>query len=101
MREPIDERDELPVDEPDYPSSVRLAGVIWICFGSLILLGAASNLLLLSGNRGGDAAGQTGGMVGVVFVAFFGAVFLHVGVQSTRGTAKDTLGNGVSSIIFG
>src|SRR5205809_5006541 len=98
MREPIDEQDERPLDEPDYPRSVRLAGVIWICFGSLILLGAAANLLLLSGNRAGGDAGQAGGMAGAVFAALFGAVFLHVGVQSTRGTAKDTLGNGVGSI---
>jgi hypothetical protein len=38
---------------------------------------------------------------GVIFVILIGAVFLNVGVQSVRGTARDTLGNGIGSILFG
>ena len=36
-----------------------------------------------------------------MFIGLFGAVFLHVGNQSIKGTAAGTVGNGVGSIIFG
>lgn len=101
MREGIGEQDQLPVDGPEYPRTVHIAGVIWIVFGSLILVNAAINLLLTFGMAAGGGAQAAGGMSSVLIGVLVGAVFIHVGVQSTRGTAKDTLGNGIGSIIFG
>src|SRR5436309_3016592 len=85
----------------EYPRAVRAAGVIWIVFGGLILLGAAVNLLLTVGRQAGDGATAAGGVCGGLFAAFIGGVFVHVGVQSISGTARDTLGNGIGSILFG
>jgi hypothetical protein len=78
------------------PTTVKAAGVIWIVFGCLILLNAAANLALSVG-RAQAAGGMCTGWIAILF----GAVFIHVGVQSIRGTARDTLGNGIGSIIFG
>ena len=33
-------------------------------------------------------------------IILVGGAFIYVGVQSVRGTAKDTLGNGIGSIVF-
>jgi hypothetical protein len=99
MRKDVDEPVE-PLDEgPDYPKSVHTAGVIWLVFGALILIASAINLLTASSTPGGET--RVGGIAGAIFNAFIGAVFVHVGVQSMRGTAKDTLGNGIGSLIFG
>jgi hypothetical protein len=83
-----------------YPQSVKTAGVIWIIFGCLILLNAAVNLWVTMSQaalRGGPAPA---GLGAVVIGALFGAVFIHVGNQSTKGTARDTLGNGIGSLVF-
>jgi hypothetical protein len=75
------------------PSLVRTAGIIWIVFGSLMLLNAAVNLVL---------AGMNGTNIGgVACGALFGIAFVFVGVQSVKGTAKDTLGNGIGSLVIG
>lgn len=93
-----------PIDGlPSFPPLVKIAGVAWIVFGILILLESVVLFLVsfvLSGRgpRQGDAEPN---VFVAVFVALFGAAFLHVGVQSVRGTARDTLGNGIGSIVFG
>jgi hypothetical protein len=100
MQEGLGGQDQPPADGPEYPKVVRIAGVIWIVFGSLILLNSAVNLLVTFSTAAGGGA-QTGDRVFVALLAMLiGAVFIHAGLQSTRGTAKDTLGNGIGSIIF-
>jgi hypothetical protein len=101
MREDVGEQQELPPGDAQYPRAVHTAGVIWIIFGCLILLGAAVNLLLTFGVAAAPRADAVGGVCPVLIYVISGAVFVHVGVQSTRGTAKDTLGNGIGSLIFG
>lgn len=93
-------------EEPEYPPLVKAAGVMWIVYGCLILLNMVAVLLLsfvLASQMGGDvAAGAAGGAVCVaLFLGLIAAAFLFVGVQSVRGTARDTLGNAVGSIILG
>ena len=104
MREDFDEPEPLSYDEARYPGTVFAAGVIWIVFGCLILLNALTNLVLTAGaGEGGgaaDGAEATGRGCGIMFVVIIGAVFIHVGVQSTRGTARDTLGNSIGSLVF-
>ena len=107
-RAPRREEEEFDEDQPrrsirrsPFPRMVQTAGVIWIVFGSLILLNGTVNLLLsftMKEQVGG--AESTGRMCGVLLILLFGAVFIHVGVQSVRGTARDTLGNGIGSVIF-
>jgi hypothetical protein len=76
-------------------------------FGGLILLNGLVMLALMfllaqrAGDRGSAGAFAVGGVCGVLFVALVGGVFVNVGVTSIRGTAKDTLGNGIGSILFG
>src|SRR5947209_3395121 len=86
---------------PSFPRSVRVAGVIWIIFGSIGLLLALLSILacirVMAGPiaRGGNpAAGVCAACVeGVIAIAF-----LSVGIRSIRGRAKDTLENGAGSI---
>jgi hypothetical protein len=77
------------------PTTVMAAGVIWVVFGCLILVNMAVNLALTAGK-----AQAPGGVCTGWLAILFGAGFIHVGVQSIRGTARDTLGNGIGSIIF-
>src|SRR5262245_12892671 len=88
--------------EPTLPKTVIAAGVIWIVFGSLILINLVAYLVQVYGqDRGGPReAVFVGGTIGGIIIGLVAAVFIHVGVQSVRGTANDTLGNGVGSIGF-
>jgi hypothetical protein len=93
--------------EARFPGTVLTAGVLWIVFGALSVLGV---LLLLAlafvvagapGPRPRGAEAEAAGVVcGLILGGLFGAAFIFVGVQTVRGTAKDTLGNGIGSIIF-
>ena len=89
-------------EPPGIPGSVRAAGIIWVVFGALILLSGALQILsqLVLAPPEARGAAITGSFCSALFVAFVGGVFIHVGVQSLSGTAKDTLGNGIGSIIF-
>ena len=90
------------VEEPPYPAMLTAAGIVWIVFGCLILLTLALTLLVLGAAAGAQKEAAVGGAVCVGLVmGLFGAVFIHVGYQSIRGTARDTLGNGIGSIVFG
>jgi hypothetical protein len=116
QKEPVSPRGPLPAegpdyppldyDEPPYPAVVKAAGVMWIVFGCMGLLNMAAMLLLtfvlaanMKGANAGAAAG--GGACVSVLVGLFGAAFLYVGVQSVRGTAAGTMGNGIGSLVFG
>jgi hypothetical protein len=90
----FDERDRDFGAAPVYPVTVTLAGTVWILFGCLILINAAAVLAL------GLHENMAGGIGVVVLLSLFALAFLFVGVQSVRGTAPDTLGNGAGSIIF-
>jgi hypothetical protein len=70
---------------------VQIAGWIWLVIGSLSLF---TNLLtfVLTAPQGAGSP---------LFGAIIGAVFCHVGLQSVQGKAKDTLGNGIGSLILG
>jgi hypothetical protein len=109
MRE-YDEEEDLPEREfrvrAALPASVRAAGIIWIVFGGLLVV---SVVLMLAQAGGAAAAGgpkeaapaAAGGVCGALLVGLFAAAFIFVGVQSVKGTARDTLGNGIGSIVFG
>jgi hypothetical protein len=76
---------------------VYAAGVIWLIFGVLIMINALLTVLLAAGKQVGFAGKE----ITAIFTAVIGLVFLHVGWQSTSGTARGTLGNGLGSILFG
>jgi hypothetical protein len=86
---------------------VSIAAITWIVFGCLILISGAINLVMqmtvlaAPGKVANPGVAAASGTCGVVIIVLFGAAFLFVGVQSIRGTASDTLGNGIGSIIFG
>jgi hypothetical protein len=95
------EDDRVPLS--DYPKVLKKAGVTWIAFGCLILLNLGVVFLssLIAGSMRRGEAVLVGGVFGGLFIGFVAGVFIHVGVQSISGTARDTLGNGIGSIIFG
>jgi hypothetical protein len=65
-----------------------------------MLLNATATLLLTFVATAAGGAQAWCGVCPVLIGVLFGAVFIHVGVQSTRGTARDTLGNGIGSLGF-
>jgi hypothetical protein len=88
--------DEPNRDETDapLPSSVKVAGITWIAIGCFSVLNAALTLAL-------SAASAPGGVCPGLIGFLVGGVFIHAGLQTVRGTARDTLGNGVGSLFFG
>jgi hypothetical protein len=98
------EQDRLPVERPQYPRAVRIAGVVWIVFGclSLTLLNPGIGLLVSFGMPAGQGDWLAGAACPIMLTGMlFGILFIYVGVQSVRGTAKDLGSNGVGSLIFG
>ncbi len=75
------------------------AGTLWVGLGIVILLNAVINMAIAVLSQEASAIGRS--VCGTVLGCFFGGVFIHVGRQTLSGLAKDTLGNGIGSIVFG
>jgi hypothetical protein len=100
-----DAQDLVYSEEPPYPSVVTAAGVLWITFGCLTILGMAMSFLsavIVAANKGGQAgAGAiSGAACGSIIGGLIAFLFIRVGIQNVRGAARDTLGNGIGSILF-
>jgi hypothetical protein len=89
--------DDPPRRSPSYPVLLTAAGYVWIGFGLLILATAVFLFAVVGAVQGG----VPGAGCMPVFSLVVGIVFLHVGRQSINGAAKDTLGNGIGSMIIG
>jgi hypothetical protein len=108
-----EEPEEVELDYEEkipFPQTVKAAGVIWIVFGCIMLLNMAATFFLIMvvsvNQQGPNAAGRAGAAAGSAVcvsavVGLFAAAFLFVGVQSVRGTAAGTTGNGVGSLVLG
>jgi hypothetical protein len=94
------ELDIVPDDQPAFPLTVYLAGLIWTIFGGLILVNAAVNLLLILAMAAAWSADAMGEIWPAVVSMVIGAAFVYVGLQTVRGQAKDTLVSGIGSMIF-
>jgi hypothetical protein len=93
------ETNGLISEAPSYPRQVRISGIIWIVFGSLILGWAGlSFFVLFMKSPGGVELYVISSCVLAMYL--FGGGFLLAGVKSVRGTARDLLGYAVGSIIF-
>ena len=79
----------------EFPTGAKIAGIIWIAYGSLGLLSNLVSLALTAGQ--GMGPNICGTVVGILIAA----AFLFVGVQTVKGTAPGTLGNGIGSLIIG
>ncbi|HEY2787698.1 MAG TPA: hypothetical protein VGJ05_22260 [Fimbriiglobus sp.] len=79
-----------------YPVIVRIAAVLWIGFGALGLIGGMIQLGQAGAQRGNGQS--TGGPCCGFVIAI---AFIVVGYQTLTGKAKDTLGNGIGSILIG
>jgi hypothetical protein len=110
VRDELEEPNDDITNRPKSPQTVTTAGIIWIVVGSLILLNGLVTLLLAltipAPGKGGAARNPATDVViglasGMLCLGLFGAVFLHVGIQTVRGAAQDSLGNGIGSIAFG
>jgi hypothetical protein len=110
-RDEEEDYDDLPGRRRNasLPAGVRAAGIIWLTIG---ILGLTVSVLSLVVNvatvgAGGGGPGGGGGAGPAPICCSFGcsvivpAVFLMVGIQTFKGTAKGTLGNGIGSIVFG
>jgi hypothetical protein len=108
MREYDEEKDPPERDylaAASFPAVVRAAGIIWIVIGCILVLNAGL-IVVQAGTAAAGAprdAGPTaaGGACSAILVGLFAAAFIFVGVQSINGTARDTLGNAIGSLVFG
>jgi len=86
------------------PGAAIAAGVVWIVFGSLSVLGAILQLVttLAGGEQdGGGASYRAGRMSGMFCGAAIGAAFIRAGIQTVRGSADDVQGNAIGSLLLG
>jgi hypothetical protein len=86
------------------PGIVKAAGIIWIVVGAVALMNLAVLLLFTFVLAAGG--GNSLPFAGIVvcagpIIGLIGGVFIHVGIQTVGGKARDTLGNGIGSIILG
>ena len=88
---PNDDHDNQLISER-IPRSVRVAGIVWIAFGSLALIVISVSVILA-------AAGRLYFDGISVFFCLSCTFFLLAGVRTVRGKAKDVLGNSIGSII--
>jgi hypothetical protein len=89
----------LPAENLRFPTLVKIAGLIWVvCGGTILLIGAANLWLSLHPTTAGGARAALVVAFLQLFGLLVGVLFLIVGVRSIRGSAQDTLGNGIGSI---
>lgn len=84
----------------EFPTGVKIAGIIWIAYGSLGILSNIVNVVMTAGQAPAANAGP-GQYAGVGCGILIAIAFLFVGVQTVKGTAPGTLGNGIGSLIIG
>jgi LSD1 subclass zinc finger protein len=90
-------------DEPPFPVVVTIAGISWIVFGALIVLsvlGLIAFAALASGQARNNELATVTALTIAGFLGLFAIGFIFVGVQSVRGTAPGTVGNGIGSIVY-
>jgi len=85
-----------------FPLSVTIAGIVWIVYGSVVLLAwpvlAFGALIVLAF---GTSAGGIIAITVVLIWAAVGIAFVTAGTKSVKGTGRDTLGKAIWSIIVG
>jgi len=88
MDDTVTEQDKLPASESRCPMAIRIAGVIWIVLGCLILVPAALIVLEILG-PGGTPAGKARAagllLLPTLTATLVAAGVVYVGVQATRG----------------
>ncbi len=97
MSENLDEPNPTSIAIPRFPNSVLAAGIIWIIWGCLVFANGGLHLLVHSEQGADVAGGAWNGAIG----ALAGALFVIIGLLTSKGAAKDTLVNGIASIAFG
>jgi hypothetical protein len=105
MRDDLESED---LDQPEHPATVKIAGILWIIFGGLLLLaGVGYSVVEVVQNYGsrGDplypALMTVSIGCGAAIPGLIGAAFVLVGIRSVRGKARGTLGNSIGSIVLG
>jgi hypothetical protein len=96
----------LPSPElPKYPETVRAAAIIWMAVGTGVLLNVFLIVAATFGVVPGADAATTKvallkAIVGGLFQAVVGGVFLFEGIESCRGTIPSTVGISVGSFLL-
>jgi hypothetical protein len=85
--------------QPSFPKVLSYVGVIWIVFGAINLIGVLALALLVLLSVVPFPNGE--GVTDLLLILAAGIGLVYIGVQTTRGTASDTLENGIGSIIWG
>jgi hypothetical protein len=74
---------------PEVPVMARFAGILWVIYGCL---GIVNTVISLTGSESPK---------GLFCGSFIAIAFAYVGYQTLKGQAKDTIGNGIGSILLG
>jgi hypothetical protein len=102
--ESFDEPEVEYREESGFPITVMAAGIFWIVLGGvlvLVLLLALVGAFLVAQGREEKGEVVFGGLCLGLVIGLIGGAFIFVGIQTVLGTARDTLGNGIGSIVFG
>jgi len=104
MRESFDEPEAEYEEKPGFPVTVMAAGIFWIVLGAVLVLAlliALVGMFMAAQWRQEKGEVVFGGLCTGLFIGLIGGAFIFVGIQTILGSARDTLGNGIGSIIFG
>lgn len=84
---------------PPFPKVFSYVGGVWTVYGAINLIGVLALALLVLLSIVPFPNGE--GVPDLLLILAAGIGLVYNGVQTTRGTASDTLGNGIGSIIWG
>ncbi|MBY0232599.1 MAG: hypothetical protein K2W96_25240 [Gemmataceae bacterium] len=108
--EPPIRRGGGPAAAGSMPGAVFTAALIWVIYGFLLLVTTAIGVVMLMslpklpippGFPDPMAFVMMVAAITFVIVASIAAVFLFFGFRTLAGTARDTLGGGITALIFG
>ncbi|MBI3411565.1 MAG: hypothetical protein HY040_24820 [Planctomycetes bacterium] len=98
MRDSRDFSDLPTVPRPAFPWTVTLAGIVWFVLGGLFELIILLRIAFTAAVHGPSFAII---LCGVLLAGMAAPFFIIIAVGYVRGTAKDTLGTGILSIVLG
>jgi uncharacterized membrane protein HdeD (DUF308 family) len=81
------------------PILIKLISTVWIIYGILLVLSAVVTSVSLFSNNAANNEMEAYVQWGILLsICIFAFAFLYIGIQTLKGKAKDTLGNGIASI---
>ncbi|MGI2215275.1 hypothetical protein [Shewanella oncorhynchi] len=82
------------------PKLIKIASWLWLSYGIILSLLTLLAVYMAATNKSSEGSDKYIIWLLPTIILFFACVFLHIGKQTLKGKAKDTLGNSIGSILF-